>query len=61
MAYSIKNNIPNTTYKVVDGVVTVSAKSGYKIDGTPTIDNYDEAGLMGRVWLDNVFNIVDYL
>ena len=52
MAYSIKNNIPNTTYKVVDGVVTVTAKSGYKIDGTPTIDNYDEAGLMGRVWLD---------
>ena len=52
MAYTIKNNIPNTTYKVVDGVVTVTAKSGYKIDGTPTIDNYDEAGLMGRVWLD---------
>lgn len=52
MAYSIKNNIPNTTYKVVDGVVTVTAKSGYAIDGTPTIDNYDEAGLMGRVWLD---------
>lgn len=52
MAYSITNNIPNTTYKVVDGVVTVTAKSGYKIDGTPTIDNYDEAGLMGRVWLD---------
>ena len=52
MAYTIKNNIPNTTYKVVSGVVTVTAKSGYKIDGTPTIDNYDEAGLMGRVWLD---------
>ena len=52
MAYTIKNNIPNTTYKVVDGVVTVTAKSGYAIDGTPTIDNYDEAGLMGRVWLD---------
>lgn len=52
MAYDIKNNIPNTTYKVVSGVVTVTAKSGYKIDGTPTIDNYDEAGLMGRVWLD---------
>ena len=52
MAYTIKNNIPNTTYKVVDGVVTVTANSGYKIDGTPTIDNYDEAGLMGRVWLD---------
>ena len=52
MAYSITNNIPNTTYKVVSGVVTVTAKSGYKIDGTPTIDNYDEAGLMGRVWLD---------
>ena len=52
MAYSIKNNIPNTTYKVVSGVVTVTAKSGYAIDGTPTIDNYDEAGLMGRVWLD---------
>lgn len=52
MAYSIKNNIPNTTYKVVDGVVTVTAKSGYAIDGTPTIDNYDEAGLMARVWLD---------
>ena len=52
MAYTIKNNIPNTTYKVVDGVVTVTAKSGYVIDGTPTIDNYDEAGLMGRVWLD---------
>ena len=52
MAYTIKNRIPNTTYKVVDGVVTVTANSGYKIDGTPTIDNYDEAGLMGRVWLD---------
>lgn len=52
MAYTIKNNIPNTTYKVVDGVVTVTANSGYAIDGTPTIDNYDEAGLMGRVWLD---------
>ena len=52
MAYTIKNNIPNTTYKVVSGVVTVTANSGYKIDGTPTIDNYDEAGLMGRVWLD---------
>lgn len=52
MAYTIKNNIANTTYKVVDGVVTVTAKSGYAIDGTPTIDNYDEAGLMGRVWLD---------
>lgn len=52
MAYTIKNNIPNTTYKVVSGVVTVTAKSGYAIDGTPTIDNYDEAGLMGRVWLD---------
>ena len=52
MAYTIKNNIPNTTYKVVNGVVTVTANSGYKIDGTPTIDNYDEAGLMGRVWLD---------
>ena len=52
MAYTIKNNIPNTTYKVVDGVVTVTANSGYKIDGTPTIDNYDEAGLMSRVWLD---------
>ena len=52
MAYTIKNNIHNTTYKVVDGVVTVTAKSGYAIDGTPTIDNYDEAGLMGRVWLD---------
>ena len=52
MAYTIQNNIPNTTYKVVSGVVTVTAKSGYAIDGTPTIDNYDEAGLMGRVWLD---------
>lgn len=52
MAYTITNNIPNTTYKVVSGVVTVTANSGYKIDGTPTIDNYDEAGLMGRVWLD---------
>ena len=52
MAYKIKNNIPNTTYKVVSGVVTVTANSGYAIDGTPTIDNYDEAGLMGRVWLD---------
>ena len=52
MAYTIKNNIPNTTYKVASGVVTVTAKSGYTIDGTPTIDNYDEAGLMGRVWLD---------
>ena len=52
MAYTIKNNIPNTTYKVASGVVTVTAKSGYAIDGTPTIDNYDEAGLMGRVWLD---------
>ena len=52
MAYTIQNNIPNTTYKVASGVVTVTAKSGYAIDGTPTIDNYDEAGLMGRVWLD---------
>ena len=52
MAYTIKNNIPNTTYQVVNGVVTVTANSGYAIDGTPTIDNYDEAGLMGRVWLD---------
>ena len=52
MAYTINNTIPNTTYKVVSGVVTVTAKSGYAIDGTPTIDNYDEAGLMGRVWLD---------
>ena len=52
MAYTIQNNIPNTTYKVESGVVTVTAKSGYAIDGTPTIDNYDEAGLMGRVWLD---------
>lgn len=52
MAYTIQNNIHNTTYKVVSGVVTVTAKSGYAIDGTPTIDNYDEAGLMGRVWLD---------
>ena len=52
MAYTIQNNIPNTTYKVVSGVVTVTANSGYAIDGTPTIDNYDEAGLMGRVWLD---------
>ena len=52
MAYTIQNNIPNTTYQVVSGVVTVTAKSGYAIDGTPTIDNYDEAGLMGRVWLD---------
>ena len=52
MAYTIQNNIPNTSYKVVSGVVTVTAKSGYAIDGTPTIDNYDEAGLMGRVWLD---------
>ena len=52
MAYTIQNNIPNTTFQVVSGVVTVTAKSGYAIDGTPTIDNYDEAGLMGRVWLD---------
>ena len=52
MAYTIQNTIPNTTYKVASGVVTVTAKSGYAIDGTPTIDNYDEAGLMGRVWLD---------
>ena len=52
MAYTINNTIPNTTYKVASGVVTVTAKSGYAIDGTPTIDNYDEAGLMGRVWLD---------
>lgn len=51
MAYTINNNIPNTTYKVESGVLTVTANSGYIFDGTPTVDNLDEASPMESVEL----------
>ena len=51
MAYTINNNIPNTTYKVESGVLTVTANSGYIFDGTPTVDNLDEASPMDAVEL----------
>ena len=51
MAYTINNNIPNTTYKVESGVLTVTANSGYIFDGTPTVDNLDQASPMDAVEL----------
>ena len=51
MAYTIQNNIPNTTYKVESGVLTVTANSGYIFDGTPTVDNLDQASPMDAVEL----------